>query len=139
MEHISCLVRSDSKVYIGSIPDPLGLSSNLRQTTLHISRTSAFSPSSIWSEDNAPPSVFALPPTPFVDKISVPTPFTVLAPLVVVLSLSSCSRTSKICSARTTASGRPTVVGSVAVIPAAFVACSCCSSCRIFRSSDLTY
>lgn len=129
-----------SLFYIGSNPDPFGLSSSLRHTTLHISRTNAFSPSSMCSVVKAPITpVFAPPPTPFVTKLSVPTPFAVAVPVVVVLSLSSCSRTSKICSARTTASGRPTVVGSAAVIPAAVFASSCCSSWRILRSSDRTY
>lgn len=126
--------------YIGSIPDPLGLSSSLRHTTLHISRTSAFSPSSMCSVVNASTPAFALPPTPFVVKLSVPTPLDdATPPTVVVLSLSSCSRTSRIWSARTTASGRPTDVGSEAVMPAALLACSCCSSWRILRSSDRTY
>lgn len=64
-----------------SVVGPFGLASSLRQTTLHISRTSAFSPSSIWS--------MALP-------VRWPN-----------LSRSSCSLTSKTCRARTTASGRP--------------------------------
>lgn len=67
-------------IQIGSMLGPLGFSSNLRQTTLHISRSNAFSPSSICSGE--------------IDELPA-------------RSRSNCSRTSRIWSARTTASGRP--------------------------------
>lgn len=73
---------------------PLGFSSNLRQTTLHISRSNAFSPSSICSGD--------------IDELPA-------------RSRSNCSRTSSICNARTTASGRPEKISLELVLVLMFV------------------
>lgn len=81
-------------VQSGSMLGPFGFSSNLRQTTLHISRSKAFSPSSICSGD-----IEELP----------------------ARSRSSCSRTSRICKARTTASGRPENISLELVLVLMFV------------------